>query len=234
MVSSKTNQRIIQFAIAALFVGAIALLLKIALTVLGEIYVYSIPILGGLLQSIELIELSNLIVFAILGFGLGVATAFLPARLRQRWGAIALVILTPIVLTSGYMTRHHMWVRQVAQQAEISVEQAQDVTDVFLQAEANYGGTLGYFLYTVKVPLLPTVAQEMKELTASERRMQSELSSMSGMQSGLLDMVFNAVGWGIRGFYIFIALMTVFIYFYKGMGRVQAARRPPQQMSVQP
>lgn len=232
MANKKTNQRISQFAIATLFICAIAILLKILITFLGEVYVYSIPILGGLLQSLEIVEVSNFLIFAILGFGVGVATVFLPNRLRQRWGAIALLILIPIVISSGYMTRHHYWVRQVASEAQMTVSEARSATDSLLETQIGQGGTLGYFFYTIKVPLLPTDARSMQDLATSEKRLNQEVVSMSGMESKTVSLLFDVVGWSVRAFYLFIALMTACIYFYKGMGRVQSVRRQQQQQQV--
>lgn len=232
MANKTTNQRIGQFAIATLFVVVIAILLKILMTFLGEVYVYSIPILGGLLQSIEVVEVCNFLIFAILGFGVGVATVFLPTRLRQRWGAIALLILIPVVISSGYMMRHHYWVRQVAAEAQISVAEARSTTDQLLQSEIGADGSLGYFLYTIKVPLLPTDAQSIQDLANSEQRLNREVVEMSGLQSKTVSLLFDFVGWCVRGFYLFIALMTACIYFYKGIGRVHSVRRQQQQVKA--
>lgn len=229
MASKTINQRISQFAIATVFVTTIAILLKILMTFLGEVYVYSIPILGGLLQSIEVIEIANFLIFAILGFGVGVATVFLPNRLRQRWGAIALVILIPVVISTGYMTRHHYWVRQVASEAQISVAEARSTTNSLLQAEIGRGGSLGYFLYTIKVPLLPTDARSIQDLADSEQRLNREVVEISGMKSKTVSLLFDFVGWCVRGFYLFIALITACIYFYKGVGRVHSVRQQQQQ-----
>ncbi|MGP1383995.1 MAG: hypothetical protein ACTS2F_10580 [Thainema sp.] len=232
MASKTINQRISQFAIATLFVAAISILLKILLTFLGEVYVYSIPILGGLLQSIEVVEICNFLIFAILGFGVGVATVFLPNRLRQRWGAIALVILIPIVISAGYMTRHHYWVRQVASEGQISVAEARSTTNDLLQAEMDQGGALGYFLYTIKVPLLPTDARSIQDLASSEQRLNREVVEISGMESKTVSLLFDLVGWCVRGFYLFIALMTACIYFYKGIGRVHSVRQQQQRVKA--
>lgn len=232
MLSSKTSKRALRFVIFSLIIGAIAAFIKIVLTYLGVTRLYALPIIGGFLQSLELVELSNFVVFPMLGFGIGIATVLLPQRLRQRVGALMLLGLTPLILSTSYITRHHLWVEQVANQTNIPADQAQDVTNTFLEAKANHAGLWGYYLYTASVPLLPHEAAEMQQLDESEERVRNELNYFSGLESDALERLFDAVGWGIRGFYILVSLLLVSVYFYKGFDRANRPVAPRQAAKV--
>lgn len=229
MAESTSYKQFNRFLVAVLVVTLLAGLLKIGLTVLCEIYVYSIPILGGLLQSLELVELTNFVAFSILGFGIGSATAMLPGRVRLRLGAIALTILTPIILSTSYATRYHMWVGNVASQADIPRAEARQLANTFLDSKTGWSGSLGFYLYTVEIPILPLSTAEMEDISATQSRFQSDLTEASGLESNSIKLLFSIVGWGIRGFYLFIALMSVAIYFYRGMGRAQTVRQQRRQ-----
>ena len=231
MVSSKPNKRISQFAIAVLLTGGIAALFKSLCAFLGDRYLYSLPILGGFLQSIELIEVSNFLIFAFLGFAIGITTRFLPQRSRERLGVLVILILAPVVFSTSYLTRHYLWVQQVAERTNLPAQEAQSVTDVFLENGSGHRGPLGYYLYTAKMPLLPTTAQDIEDLSATEERIQTELTQVSGIEAQWFSLMFDVVGWSIRGFYILITLITVSLYFYKGLGQVRTAQQRRTQES---
>ncbi len=72
-IDSKRSRIPVFFAIG---IGLSLLLaaLKAIAAWLADVFLYSVPWIGGFLKSIELIELFNLVVFAILGAGIGAAT----------------------------------------------------------------------------------------------------------------------------------------------------------------
>ena len=57
--------------------------LKAIVAGLAERYLYSVPFVGGFLRSIELAEISNWVVFALLAGGIGAATFFAASQLEQ-------------------------------------------------------------------------------------------------------------------------------------------------------
>jgi len=224
MASVSSANKPLLYGSTILALTALTLLLKVAITLLTELYLYSIPILGGLLKSIEAVELSNILIFAILGTGVGAATLFLSIRQARSMGLILLCLIVPFVLSSSYVTRHQFWIQSVAREGNISVAQARAVTDSFLSYEVGEGGILGFYSYTAVIPIPPTSRTEMQKITNSERRVRFELTRVSGVKPGIFAIVFRIVGWGIRIFYTLLSLLTAIIYFYRGLERAQLVR----------
>ena len=102
----------------------------------AETRLYPIPIAGGLLKSIEIAELSNVLIFALYGLGLGMATVHLPPlrRFLSRAGVmLAMLTLAVGLFCVSYGVRQHLWIQQVAAQASISFAEAQTMTNEFLE-----------------------------------------------------------------------------------------------------
>ena len=129
-----------------ILVGGILTLLMVGLKVLiawaGETHLYSIPFLGGLLKSLEVVELTNVLVFAILGTGLGAELAKLPSKKRLSFSLFSLFLILPLVFNTSYMTRQHFWIHQVADQGQVSYAQAKQLTNDFLDHETGSKGLL--------------------------------------------------------------------------------------------
>lgn len=191
--------------------------LKCAIAWVSESYVYTLPLLGGLLKSLELVEVTNVIVFALLGVSLGAFTLWLP----RRWGIlpkmIPLLIAVPLVFMSGYTVRYHMWVQQVAVESELLPTQAQRVTDTLLKRATGNQGIIGFFRYTIQVPILPTDLRALQSIDEDDKWFRSELTRFSGLEPGVFTMVFKLTGWGIRLFHTLLAGVTGVIYFAKGL-----------------
>lgn len=216
----------LRYLFAAVLLIAIMTVLKGAIAWLSEQVIYSLPIAGGLLKSLELVEVSNVIVFAILGVGLGAFSQWLPKKQRWYTKAISLAIAVPLVLTSGYAVRHHLWVQQVAIQSELLPAQAEQVTDSLLKKATGHGGLVGFFQYTVQVPILPTDLSALQSITEDDKWFRSELTRFSGLEPGIFTRLFRWAGWGIRLFYIGLAVITAIIYFAKGLAWAAAHRKP--------
>lgn len=200
--------------------------LKGAIAWLAERFVYTLPLLGGLLKSLEIVEVSNVIVFALLGVGLGAFTLWLPRRWLWYPKAIALVIGVPIVFLSGYVVRHQVWVQQVAVESELLPTQATEVTNRLLQEATGNEGAWGFFNYTVKVPIVPTDLSVLKNVNQDDKWFRSELTRYSGVEPGIFARLFRWTGWGIRLFYTVLVVVTATIYFTKGLVWASANRKP--------
>lgn len=203
------------FASVLLVVGMAAL--KGAIAWAAERFVYTLPIMGGLLKSLELMEVSNVVIFAVLGIGLGSFTLWLPRQWHLWSKAIALIIGIPIVFLSGYIVRYHVWVQQVAVTSELLPDQAIQVTDNLLAQATGHDGLRGFFEYTVQVPILPTNLSALQAVDDDDKWFRSELTRYSGVEPGVFSRVFRLTGWGIRIFYTLLALVTAVIYFTKGL-----------------
>lgn len=203
------------YAVGLLILGA--LLLRLAIAWISARFVYALPMLGGLLQSLELMEATNVVVFAILGVGLGAFTQWLPRRKSLVVKVIPLLLAVPLVFFTGYSVRHHLWVQQVAVESELLPAQARQVTDRLLVQATGTGGFMGFFQYTVQVPVLPTDLSALENIDEDDKWFRSELTRFSGLQPGVFTRLFRWTGWGLRLFYIVLTVVTAAIYFTKGL-----------------
>jgi hypothetical protein len=211
-------------ATVLLVIGMMAL--KGLLAWASETFVYTLPILGGLLKSLELMEVTNVIVFAILGISLGAFTLWLPRQWNVWIKLLPLVLAVPLVFMTGYAVRYHMWIHQVAVESELLPSQAERVTNTLLQQATSNTGVLGFFRYTVQVPILPTDLRALQSIDADDKWFRSELTRFSGLEPGLFTLVFKLTGWGIRAFYTLLAVITASIYFAKGVVWANRTRQP--------
>lgn len=209
--------------------------LKALITWLTEAYVYAIPWVGGFLKSIELVEISNLIVFAILGAGIGFATFLLPQWWNQAAKMALLVVLSPFVFSASYMMQQHLWIQRVAAQTDSSYGEARDLTNAFLKREEGSGGFFGFYPFSAEISDLPT----RKDLLEGEgvrnpsQLLTEELSSYNDPRADVIAYVFERVGWLLRLMYMAIAAFTALIYYFKGYDRAEAKRQaspPPQPL----
>lgn len=184
---------------------------------LAATQLYTLPLIGGVLTSLEIAEIANVVIFAILGFGLGALTLYLPKLWMLGPKILLLVLALPFILGTGYIVRHRLWVREVALQAGVNPIQAVEVTDSFLQRETGSSGRLGFYRYTAQVSEPPIHLENLQTLSTSEvEALTNQLSQYSGLQVNLFAMLFNRAGWGIRLIYLMISGFMGLIYFYKG------------------
>lgn len=216
--------QLLQYLVMAVVIIATLMLVKGAIAWAAEAYLYPIPIVGGLLQSLEILEVSNVLVFALLGMGLGAITLWLPAKWGTGVRAIALVIAIPLVFLSSYVVRQHLWVQRVAQESELLPQQAEQVTSEILHQATGNAGLLGFFHYTVRSPILPTDLGELQGADLDDKWFRSELTRYSGVEPGLFSLLFRLTGWGIRVFYIVLSAITAAIYFSKGIVWAETTR----------
>lgn len=218
------------YLLAALVLTIGLVILKGGLTWAAEHFVYSLPLVGGVLQSLELIEITNVVIFALLGVGLGAATLWLPSRWSTLRRSLLLLVAVPIVFLSSYAVRQYFWVQAVAIASELSIPEAQRVTDVLLEEATGRTGLPGFFLYTPRMPVLPTDLGSLQTVDDDDKWFRSELTRYSGVQPGLFSLLFRLTGWGIRLFYVGLTVITAGIYFTKGTVWAEAHRqqRKPQ------
>ncbi len=207
------------FAIVAALVG-----LKLLIAWAAEVYLHPIPILGGWLKSLEIVELVNIVIFALLGIGLGGATRYLPSKTPLILKALALILAIPLVFFSSYWLRQTLWLNQLAVQSNQSVEQISTLANQALLRESGSEGFWGYFKVTTKMPILPATVEELERMAEDQRWFRSELTRFSGIEPGVFSMIFDGAGWGIRLFHAALATLTGIIYFFKGLTWADTAR----------
>lgn len=220
--------KVLRYIVATVLVIIGMVAAKCAIAWASEAFVYNLPVFGGLLKSLELMEVTNVIVFAILGVSLGAFTIWLPRRTSLWVKLIPLVVAVPLVFMSGYVVRYHLWVQQVAVQSELLPAQAEQVTDTLLKQATGNEGVIGFFRYTVQVPILPTDLRALQNIDEDDKWFRSELTRFSGLEPGLFTMIFKITGWSIRVFYILLAVVTACLYFAKGVVWVDRNRQSPR------
>jgi hypothetical protein len=223
--SAAKSVKVVRYVVATVLLIGGMMAAKGAIAWAAETFVYNLPLLGGLLKSLELMEVTNVIVFAILGVSLGAFTVWLPRRCGLWIKLIPFVIAVPLVFMTGYAVRYHLWVNQVAVESELLPTQAQQVTDTLLRQATGTEGVMGFFRYTVQVPILPTDLRALQNIDEDDKWFRSELTRFSGLEPGLFTMVFRITGWSIRGFYVLLAVITASLYFAKGLLWVDRTRQ---------
>lgn len=208
--------------------------LKAIAAALSEIYLYSLPWVGGFLRSIETAEISNWMVFALLSVSMGAATIWLP-RHWNRWAkAGLLIVVSPFVFSASYLVQQRMWVQRVAERSDISYPEAQQITDAFLERETGRSGFWGFYPYTTEVADLPTSRASLEKEAAknASQLLTNELASYNDSRADLVAYIFERVGWLLRLMYMAIAAVTALIYYDKGREWAERKRLAVQDSSV--
>ncbi len=214
-----TNRPRIPFFFAiGLGLGLLTGALKAVCASLAEIYLYSVPWAGGFLRSIELAEISNLLVFALLASGIGAATYLLPSRWNHAAKMALLVVVSPFVFSASYLMQQHLWIQKVAARANIPYVEAKDLTNAFLKRQAGSAGFFGFYPYSTEVAELPTLQKTLQaeDSSSPNRLLTEELSTYEDPRADAVAYVFERVGWLVRLMYMTIALLTALIYYFKG------------------
>ena len=202
---------------------------KLAIVWGADSYLYSLPIVGGVLASLEVAEISSPLLLALLGLMLGALTYYLPASINLGIRLLFLGLALPLVLLLGHRVRHNIWIQQVATQGSLSVSQSKQVTDTFLQRETSKSGAMGFYWYTA-TRAVPPVRLNNLETANDISSLQNQLIDVGSRQTGLLGLAFSLynwlfanAGWGIRAAYALLSGFMGLSYFFKG--QLWASRR---------
>ncbi|HEY9811716.1 MAG TPA: hypothetical protein V6D13_20500 [Halomicronema sp.] len=204
---------------ALLFAALVALgfSIKMGALLIAESRIYTIQILGDILQGIQVIEVLNVLVFAILGMGLGVAAGLLPKKSGIYAGAILVIISLPVLVVLTDLVKYNDWINQVADVERVTYPQAEKITSSFLKTRVGSGGFLGFYLHTAEYPVLPIKQVEMNELSNPNLGVASRFSNFAKIHPQKIAALFSISGWGIRLFYFLVAVMTVIYHFQEGL-----------------
>jgi len=218
--------RIKAFLFACLFV--IVLIISIGLAVgcriftaiLAENYLYKVEILGDLLRGLETGELLNILVFAILGMGVGVATALVPKPIGHRIGAAVLIVALPIIFSLGSFIRYQGWIDTVSLEESITRDRAVQMTSDHLEKHVGNSGFFGFYLYTAQYPILPTRTAEMQEASEVKdlvnSRITNSIEKVASVEPKTVSTLFSICIWSIRFFYFVVSVVTAIFHFYQG------------------
>jgi len=195
---------------------------KIISVKLADKFLYSLIVFGDFLRGIEIVELFNIIAFAVVGMGFGLATVFLPKYLGRYVSTILLIILVPIIFITTQMVRYDIWVEQVAENDNLSFNQAELITNSFLNQRVGNDGIYGFYLYTAQFPILPDQQVEINNVDRLEKSVNSKFVQLIGIPPGVISWAMNLCFWVIRIFYFVIAVVTTIVHFREGLRIVKS------------
>ncbi|MGB3201383.1 MAG: hypothetical protein WBA99_10795 [Nodosilinea sp.] len=224
MPTPRPSANVSKYVVTVFAVTAAVIGVRFLITWAAELFLHPIPIVGGWLKSLEIIELSVIVLFALLGFGLGRATRHLSARTALGIKSIALLIALPLVFFSSYWLRYHLWIGQLTAESTLTRPEITALANQALLSEGDNQGFWGYYTTTTRMPILPASVDELERMAEDQKWFRSELTRFSGIEPGVFSMVFDGAGWGIRLFYMALAFLTGVIYFFKGLSEADAAR----------
>ncbi|MGD1854787.1 MAG: hypothetical protein ACFB2W_11100 [Leptolyngbyaceae cyanobacterium] len=225
------HRRMGLYCFLGIFACGLAIACKLAVVWGVDTYLYSLPMVGGVLASLEVAEISSPILLALLGLMLGALTYYLPTAVSQGARLALLALTLPLVLLVGHKMRHSIWVQQVATQESLSIAEAQQVTDTFLQRETNKAGSVGFYWYTATRATPPTRLNNL-ETVNDVSSLQAQLTDLGRRQTGLFGLAFSLynwlfkqAGWGIRAIYALLSGFMGLSYFFKGQLWADRQRR---------
>lgn len=213
----KTLAGVLLFLLVTGVAIAVAALVKLLTALLAENSIYSIHLLGDLFRGIEIVEVFNVLVFAILGLGLGVATAFIPRYLGIRLNTLIIILLLPTLLSFSTIIRYDNWVNEFAANEGISISESRLKTDRYLYERIEETGIWGFYLHTARYPSLPLYVRQFEERDPLESEAVSRVERQVGMNPDDLSFLFSVCMWGIRGFYFLVSAITVIGHFGQGI-----------------
>ncbi|MEZ2280233.1 MAG: hypothetical protein ACBR12_25350 [Microcoleus sp.] len=203
-------------ASAAMIVG-ISVLIKFVALMLADKILYTIFIIGDLLRGIEVIELLNILVFAFIGMGFGLATRLLKPEYCRQVSAILLILIVPFVFMSTPIIRYNSWLDKVEESENLSPDEATKITNLFLKKQIGVPGFFGYYLYTGQFPVIPTTQSQMKDLDSFEKKVNSRFVQLTGAAPTIVSWSMLICFWLIRLFYFCIAVIATIAHFRQGV-----------------
>lgn len=202
--------------------GAIALTLRVVIALLAELRLYTLPYAGQLLQLLEVAELLTLVIFAVLGLGVGLSAIALPKRWGIQISALMLTLLVPAIFMAGPTVRYQLWLQEVAEVQQLTAPLAIAKTDLFLGTRVDNTGLLGFYLYTARYSKLPVIAEEMVGENIIDRQVNSTIADAARVPETEVAKFLEWGTWGIRGFYFLVATFAAASHFRQAI----AIRQP--------
>ncbi|HAT15823.1 MAG TPA: hypothetical protein DCS91_21675 [Microcoleaceae bacterium UBA11344] len=203
-------------ASAAMIVG-ISVLIKFVALMLADKILYTILILGDLLRGIEIIELLNILVFAFIGMGFGLATRLLKPQYGRQVSAFLLIAIVPLVFMSTPIIRYNHWLETVEELDKLSPAETTTLTNSFLKKQVGMQGFIGYYFYTGQFPVIPANQSEMKDLDRFEKKVNSRFVQLTGLAPTIVTWSMLICFWLIRIFYFSIAVIATIVHFRQGI-----------------
>ncbi|MCL2935041.1 MAG: hypothetical protein MGG11_23160 [Trichodesmium sp. MAG_R03] len=184
---------------------------------MADNFLYNLIVFGDFLRGIEIVELFNIIAFAVVGMSFGLATVFLPKYLGRYVSTILLIILVPIIFITTQIVRYDIWVEQIAKNEKLSFNQAELLINSFLNQRVGNDGIYGFYLYTAEFPVLPEKKAQINSLDRLQKSVNSNLVRLIGVPPGIIYWTMSLCFWMIRIFYFVIVVVTTIFHFREGL-----------------
>ncbi|MBD2040751.1 hypothetical protein [Microcoleus sp. FACHB-672] len=214
------------YVLCTVGLAALAFGVKLAAILVAERFIYEIQIVGDVLRGIQIIEILNILVFAILGMGFGVATILLPRKVGVPISSLLIIILLPVIFCTTDIVKYSSWVNEIAERDNLEYVKAEQLTNAFLKSRVGQQGFLGFYIHTAEFPVLPTKKAEMESVGAHKQKVTSRFATITKIDSKKIAALFSISGWGIRAFYFLVAVMTTIIHFREGLSAVKILSKP--------
>lgn len=204
-------------------------LTKIAATFFCEQLIYKILFVGDLLAILDIGDFINVIIFAILGMGFGLASGLLPKYAQVKTSAVLLIIAVPLIFSTSAFVRYTFWLEDFAAKENISYNQAESVTNSFFTQKFKIDGFVGYYLYSGQFPILPTNHDEITKADQLEQKVKSEFFSVTRLakiQPEIVSALLASGVWSIRFFYFCLSVFTTIAHFNFGQQEILKLTKP--------
>lgn len=207
----------------------IVALTKVSAAFFCEQLIYKILFVGDLLAILDIGDFINVIVFAILGMGFGLASGLLPKYAQVKTSVILLLVVVPLIFSTSAFVRYTFWIEDFAAKENISYNQAENITNSFFTQKYKVNGFLGYYLYTANFPILPTNNDEITKADQLEQKVKSEFLSVTKLikiQPEIVSALLVSGVWSIRFFYFSLSVLTTIAHFSFGRQEILKLTKP--------
>ncbi len=218
----------VRFGVYLLAISCIVLLsfeMKFQATWFVEKNIYTIPAVGDFLRGVEMVEIANIFIFAILGMGIGIATILWPKGFSAKLSMFFLILAIPLVFVASPLVKYDFWIENFAEAESVSIQKAQTMTNSFLQERVEADGVWGFYLYSAKFPVIPTRVNRLQEVEELKVQIASKVADIAHLELEQVSLIFKLFNWGIRGFYAVLAAIVAWFHFFKGLETIRWNQR---------
>ncbi|MGA1265319.1 MAG: hypothetical protein ACO331_15675 [Prochlorothrix sp.] len=221
---SRSSRHWILYGILVVLLFIMALIAKAAIVILAYRLLYPLPLLGGMARSLEVVEFLNILVFAIVGMGLGLLTRMLSPQTSDRVGYGLLIVLLPLLFFSGTIFHYQLWVNGVSSANELTYGAAHAMTDRWLEQTIHGSGVWGYYRFTAQYTTLPLEPDQVQVASLGMERVGKMLGEITGQSGPEMIGVLALNTWFLRLFYLGIACFSGLTHFQDGRAHAYQAK----------
>ena len=207
------------YVLVVLGLFVLLLLTKGVAVLIAHRFLYEIPILGGIARSLELVEFFNLVLFSILGMGLGLSVRLLPSGRPDRMSRSVLTILIPVLFLSGSFFQYQIWLSDVRHDMNLNAIEVRRVTNEWLDQTVDKTGLWGFYHYTTRYSILPTNPDRLRASIQGSDRVNQLFAQLFSATPAFMGNVLSFCILILRVFYFALAILTAVHHFQDGLER---------------